>query len=286
MIKKEETDQIKNEVLRKIGRNLMLFQQLEHLIKHLVITAEQTITLKDKETSLKQRKQYFHKKTMGMIAGKFFADYYTILGKNEKLPTEMPDNSISIELGTECEEEHHVERRNKLSLLVNDRNDLIHHLLPKWNMSDPESSMEIEGYLDKQREKILPEIEFFKEKIRSRNDIRKQLAEYLLSDKAKRELFSTVPPLLETKLVVRLWNIAKQSSSLDGWVLLSTAANTIYNQAPQEFIYVKEQYGFKKLKEVFFATEEYFDVGEEIMDNGGKRMFYRIKPELLNLSIS
>ncbi len=189
MEKEEGSDKNNNEVLRKIGRNLILFQQLEHMIKHLVITAEQTITLKDKKTNLKQRKDDCHKKTMGMMAGKFFTDYYTTLDKGESESTEISDNSFSFKFETKCEEEHYEDRKKTLSLLVNERNDLIHHLLPKWNMSDPESSVDIECYLDKQREKILPELAFFKEQIRNRDVLRKQLAEYLLSDKAKKELF-------------------------------------------------------------------------------------------------
>lgn len=59
---KIEIEQIKNEVLRKIGRNMMLFQQLEYMIKYLVTAAEHTHFIKEKRTNIEQREQAFHKK--------------------------------------------------------------------------------------------------------------------------------------------------------------------------------------------------------------------------------
>ncbi len=53
-------------------------------------------------------------------------------------------------------------KKQALKLLTDDRNDLIHHLLQRFNTDSIESCMEIEQYLDQQRERLIPEYDFLK----------------------------------------------------------------------------------------------------------------------------
>ena len=69
---------------------------------------------------------------------------------------------MSFKFSIECDDEQYNNRKAELASIVAERNDLIHHLLPKWDMNSLESSKEIEHSLEQQREKILQELEVLK----------------------------------------------------------------------------------------------------------------------------
>lgn len=160
-----------------------------------------------------------------------------------------------------------------LASLVAERNDLIHHLLPKWNTRSFESSTETELYLDQQREKILLELEALKAEI---NAI-KEFAVFLVSNECKKHIELSL--LRQSQLVVWLFEIAQQKARSDGWVVLSNAAHSIHQHFPEELTNLEERYGHKKLKAIILATE-FFDITQESTDKGGIRVLYRIKPDL------
>ena len=61
--------------------------------------------------------------------------------------------------------ESHEARKNALASIVDDRNDLIHHFLPQFNPNSLESCLESGQNLDRQRDKLLPEIELLRSQI-------------------------------------------------------------------------------------------------------------------------
>jgi len=63
-----------DEVLRRIGRNLLVFQQIEHLLKHLLSSARYQGTLDSAQTGEGDRRAKFGKQTLGTLAGQFVGD--------------------------------------------------------------------------------------------------------------------------------------------------------------------------------------------------------------------
>lgn len=277
-----EIDTLKNEVLRKIGRNLMLFQQVEHMLKFLLANGVLAGHLSELKPNKEQREQQFQKQTMGQLVGNFLEKTFSRNEEVTNVPEKVTEPWFSFRHTIECDSDYYEERKNSLALIVDERNDLIHHLLPKWDTHSSRSCTEIERYLDKQRENILPEFEFLKDVIKTRQEIGKEVADFLLSDEGK-QCFITTPSLTslrQSPLVAWLCDIAKQRSRADGWAILSTAAQIIHTNAPQAITDLEKRYGYKKLKAAILATA-YFDVTEEPTDKGGIRVLYRIKPELI-----
>lgn len=62
----------KNEMMQKIGRNLLNFQQLEKTLKLLVIHGEISGNPSNWKKIQLKRSQGVGKKTLGMVAGQFF----------------------------------------------------------------------------------------------------------------------------------------------------------------------------------------------------------------------
>ena len=185
-----ELTKIKNEVLRKIGRNVLLYQQVEHILKYLVSNGRISGNVDTLKSSLEKRKSSVAKRTMGMVAGDFFAE---ILGEYDSLETN-PENpskaQLSINFRIETEEKHFELRQDKIAALVADRNELIHHLMPKLNTDSVETWIETGRHLDLQREKIIPELEYLQKIAQQFSSMRKELGEYLMSPEGRRQFLN------------------------------------------------------------------------------------------------
>jgi len=72
-----ELEKLKNEVLRKIGRNVMLFQQMEHLLKFLVANGTSSAYASELKTNHEQRTATIYKKTMGKVVGEFLENTFS-----------------------------------------------------------------------------------------------------------------------------------------------------------------------------------------------------------------
>ena len=60
-----------DEVFRRIGRNLLLFQHIEHLLKQLMTNARLEGTVHSMQANLDERRARIHKQTLGQLAGQF-----------------------------------------------------------------------------------------------------------------------------------------------------------------------------------------------------------------------
>jgi hypothetical protein len=168
-------------------------------------------------------------------------------------------------------------KKQALKSLVNDRNDLIHHLIPRFNPDSIESCLEIEQYLDQQRERLIPEYDHLKSLIESLEEGKKIHVDFLNSGESKKQFELSF--LQQSPLVALLLNISIQHPRPDGWTLLNVAGQQIQMILPRETWQLKSKYGYKTLKELMLASE-FFDIIEEPTEKGGVRLLYRPKLEL------
>ena len=178
--------EIKNEVMRKIGRNVLLYQQVEHILKYLVSNGRISGDVSTMKSRHESRKSSVAKKTMGTVAGDFFTEIYGEEKSFDSLPENPSAVHLSISFRIETEEKHFELRRDAIASLVADRNALIHYLIPKLNTESIDSWLETDRDLDLQREKILPELEYLQTVAKQFSDMRKDLGEYLLSAEGKK----------------------------------------------------------------------------------------------------
>jgi hypothetical protein len=179
--------EIKNEVMRKIGRNVLLYQQVEHILKYLVSNGRISGDVSTMKSRHESRKSSVAKKTMGTVAGDFFNEIFAEEDSFDSLPENPSAVHLSISFRIETEEKHFELRRDAIASLVADRNELIHHLIPKLNTESIDGWLETDRDLDLQREKILPELEYLQTVAKQFSDMRKDLGEYLLSAEGKKQ---------------------------------------------------------------------------------------------------
>ncbi|CAK8719106.1 MAG: hypothetical protein CDV28_1452 [Candidatus Electronema aureum] len=197
-----ELEPIKNEVQRKIGRNLILFQQIEHIIKWLLARAKIEGYSSEFQTSFDRQKKAIHQRTLGQLICNYVEEM------KPKADVEGAEEShdrlkkcyLKVETWLESDDPAYFERKKEsLQALKNERNELVHHLLPRLNPLSLESWKEVEKHLDLQREKILPELDELQKRMQAIQEAGKMLLEFFDSEEGR--AWSTgqdISPQIET----------------------------------------------------------------------------------------
>ena len=135
-----DTEILNKVVLRKIGRNVILFQQMEHMLKHLLVIGNFSSSASALKSDFEQRFATVNKKTMGNVVKRFVENTFNNSDETTDELTELKEPTFSIKFSIRRDDELYNKRKVYLASIVSERNDLIHHLLPKWDMNSFESS--------------------------------------------------------------------------------------------------------------------------------------------------
>jgi hypothetical protein len=140
----------RNTVFQKIGRNLVVFQELERVLKLLAKVRNLSFAEDDTKSTVTQRLGRMDKKTLGHLA-KEVRSYFSEKSESEtEIPTSLARLSVSFRIETESNTAKAIEI--SLSELVEGRNELVHHLLARFDLKSLESCSACIEYLDVQLE--------------------------------------------------------------------------------------------------------------------------------------
>lgn len=268
---------MRDEVFRKIGRNLLNFLKIELMLKHLITNVRMSGTMSEFKENQERRAAAVHKQTMGNLVGQFIENTFSEPDDSPQSTTEHKEPYISFFFSVNADTDFYESKKQALKSLVDDRNDLIHHLLPRFNLNSIESCLEIEQYLDQQRERLIPEYDHLNSFIANLEKAKKIHADFFSSEEGIK-LFE-LSFLQQSPIVALLLNISTQQPRSDGWTLLNVAGQQIRRILPEEMDQLKNNWGYRTLKELILASE-YFEIIEEPTEKGGIRVLYRPKPEL------
>lgn len=261
-----------DEVLRRIGRNLLLFQHIEHLLKQLMAAARFEGTVTTLQANLDERRAKIHRQTMGQLAGQFVEDVLADAGEREAPePLDQAWFSFAFTIQTDSAfvEQHTVE----MKAIVDARNELIHHFLPRWSPTSDGSTQEALAYLDEQRAKALPMRDRLQSFVKSLQEAAAAHAQFMASPEGIREF--ELQWLRHSRLVLLLGELATKTDRADGWMILATACNVIRQLEPSELVDLHKRFGHRTLKRLMQATE-LFDIEEEQTPRVGTRTIFRI----------
>lgn len=176
-----ELEPIKNEVQRKVGRNLLLFQQVEHMIKWLLANTHfegyvsELTLIRDRQAKLVK------KKTLGQLIHKYI-EVEASQEESKGGPERLKEPWLAFTTSLEADSNYFESKTQALAALNNERNELVHHLLPRLKPQALESWIEVEQYLDNQREKILPELKELQNRIKAIEEGRNTILKFIRSD--------------------------------------------------------------------------------------------------------
>lgn len=261
-----------DEVFRRIGRNLLLFQHIEHLLKQLMTSARLEGTLQSMQANFDERRAKIHKQTLGQLAGQFVDDVLADAGERES-PENVDEAWFSFGFTIQTDSAFVEQHTAEMKAVVDARNDLIHHFLPRWSPASEDSTRAALAYLDEQRAQALPMRDRLQGFVNSLQEAAKAHSEFMSSPEGARQF--ELHWLRHSRLVLLLGEIAQKTPRADGWTVLASAGHIVRQRAPEELEHILERYGHRTLKKLMQATE-LFDIVDEPTAGGGMRTVYRI----------
>jgi hypothetical protein len=258
-------NELKNDLFQKIGRNVLLFQQLEQLLKYIVANSSFKGLVSEISTIKKLNDEKIHKQTMGNLIGQYIENFTPETDTQSTEPEELDEPYISFSFGIECDGDYYQTKKEDLARLVSERNDLIHHFLPRFDPNSVDSCDALCKELDIQSESIKVQIKNLHTEVKLLKDSLNDLSAN-----------STFDSLRGSELVFSLAVVANEFNREDGWTVLSQAGSIVRERARIEFEQMKEVHGYSSLKKLIQATKM-FDIYDEVTPKGGSRTLYRLK---------
>ncbi|UUZ68745.1 hypothetical protein LP416_02090 [Polaromonas sp. P2-4] len=267
---------LENEVLRKIGRNLMALQQVEGLLKTLLIHG--SVRSGPAEAVQRQqvkRDQAIRKQTLGTLVGQFITEVFPFQddAENDNEPEfQAPYFTFNYSIQSDCV--YVQQRAAALKLVVDERNELVHHFLPKWTRASLESTQAADQHLDQQHARVRVEFETLRAYLEGLQRGRELLGNFISSPEYVRQMEELW--LQGSRVVQLLVEMSRNAVSSEGWVRLDAAGQALWTNAEEDMSSLQAMYGYNKLKPLVVASQV-FDVRDEPLSNGGSQVSFRIK---------
>jgi hypothetical protein len=254
--------QIKNEVFCEIGKNVASFQLVEHLLKALLRINRMRTTAAGLDNETKERSSKLETKTMGMLVGDF--DEAVLKPLEDETGSSNESNEISISISTRLHFENDAnaqyEQQAQLKALVDARNDLIHHFVPRRNwksVADMQAArvelIALRERTEAQRVRLLAVWKACQESL--------QVMSCFL-DSAEGNKHLDLIFLQTNRVVMLLRDIATRSLHKEGWVPIAVAGKEVNATEKAEMLEIKKHHGFRGLTEIIVGAEM-FDVMEK-----------------------
>ncbi len=265
-----------NDVLQKIGRNLLSFQRAEHLLKDLLKLGGLAVRSDAPEESFGDMAKRVEKMTMGGLTTLFTE---THCSPGEPVLPDLPEGSngtlVAMNFSFDFGETGLAERQESFATLVKERNNLVHHLLPGFDQNSLESCSAMAADLDRQHELVSPEIKRLQEDYSTVRQNLKILADFMASPDGVKLLISH--PIQQHPLIGQFVDVARKNPDPEEWISLNTAAGCITGFPPEEISTICANFGQKSLTSLMIASQ-LFDIHLESARKH-HRVLYRLKQD-------
>ncbi len=193
-----EPSEARKEVQRAVGRNLLNFQRVELLLKHLLGGSAVRDNASDLMAAHEQRKTRVSEQTLGMLIRQLFEEF--LFSRSAPPPDslqpdqrrELRDREIAFAATITLCDEHHAEWKARLEKIVNERNWLVHHFVEHFlpdQLNSDEGCQKALARLEEQRELVFRELEALKMLIAHLHELHTTMQERLKDPKFRHELY-------------------------------------------------------------------------------------------------
>lgn len=264
----DELAEWKSKTYQLIGRNVLFFQQMEHLLKIILPRSKVSISSEtDVPLMMTGRRSAVEACTLGNLVKRFIAE---VCDPNELDPTgDSKDvnltSTVRLRFDAPAEREVLIQRLNDL---VNERNRLVHHLLSEVDFNSLASLRSIQDELEDQHQKILSEIKTLRRMI----EMIAVSGALVAHHEVRREL--VCGPIRE-HLIEKLRLEAGKSANPDGWTSVSAA---IQSGRPISSDIIRDLLGRLDIQNLstFLEAVGGFEIRHESDSKGKSRTFYRV----------
>jgi hypothetical protein len=177
-----ELAELRDQVLRKIGRNVVNFQKMEAMLK--LLNSQQALSgsLSDLSRIATEASKSVAREPMGRLAEAFVRSVYSSASAAAPPHQNVQEVSVSFSLRIEADANVVKERKRALSSVVAERNNLIHKWLGEFDPNSVESCLKLHAALDEQHARIWPEFEMLKSIVLAFKELRNEVQRYVASD--------------------------------------------------------------------------------------------------------
>ena len=262
-----DLEQFKNNVYRKIGRNIMLLQKIEMLLKYLLSYRDISGYSNELKIIAEEKLKYYDDKNMGQLLEDFFKEDTS--SAQDKSPESLTGVWISFNIMFGKDSNLKKKSQESFDLLRRNRNVLVHNSLPNWDYLNSiegceSACKELDYQYDDHIKPVFHNLKAYTEMLQE--GFKKGIKDCV--EKLKQQF------LIDSLLVELLSDIARQKARLDGWISLDLAISTIKHRSPEELNSLKQKFGFKKVKDLMVATN-LFEFSEESTKKRGRRILYK-----------
>jgi hypothetical protein len=244
---------LRAEIERRVGRNVLLYQAIEHAIKALLTSAVVESTADGLDAAaLRSRSEWAHKLTLGTVVGESFRHVLTANPPELEAPSE-DELRLRSRFSIEMADDDLESLQRRIAVVVEERNDLAHHFLQRWRhrRSDEDSRAALAELDDRHQRAEALHIEIVG-LLRSSLAARQEAAEYLASARGQLEMDFL---FLEMSLVQRLVERAASGK----WISLGRAGSWLSSTVPAEAGTYRRCYGTEWLLHLLAEHDAVFE---------------------------
>jgi hypothetical protein len=275
-----ETEKQRDDIHRKIGRNVVLFQRLESVLRHLLAKGNCVISFNalnaqclSPQDQIKRQEKSVALKPMGNLRT-LFSDKILTESKSLLDGVELSKGGMNIAVNISFGAAE--ELREKLNSIVEERNRVVHQLCT-FDTNSSEGCRELELYLDQQHKKTLSVFEELKNMAENLHEMTKKSFECFSHPIVPNDCLK-YPYVRELIANLHVYSVVLSKARAFGWTSLADVGRYIRQQCPDAFVECQKEYSVKPLKKILLKIG-IFDVLFLPIEKGGVNVFYRLKSE-------
>lgn len=272
-------DELQRAVQHKLGGCLLRLQQYEQLLKAMVANTELAGEPAQLQARRDARVASVHKTTLGALMSLFKGGYLRA-GDESAPPAETDDKApgdrlwFSFQQRLALSAERHEAITAELNELKDLRNELVHHLLERFDLGQPDRCDAAVAYLDASRATIERHCQTLRRWAEQMDHVRTEFAALIASDAFKTMLIDGIAPDGQVDWpasgIVSSLREAEQALVPSGspacWTELNAAIACIARQYPDQ---TPKRYGCSSWRQVLHESQQFEVMKKTSVPNAG-----------------
>lgn len=178
-----QADELRDEALRKIGRNIVNLQKMERALKLLVVLSEWNGSISELKEAFQNRLADVERNSMGTLANSAIDTLFSAADSIPDSPVDSKEAWVAFGFRIKGGIDRKKAERKALFLVVKERNRLVHTMLAEFDSKSVEGCRAMIDSLDQQQERIAPHCERIMGWMRSLREGQTKLLEALQDGK-------------------------------------------------------------------------------------------------------
>lgn len=269
------------EVQRKLGRCLLLLQYVEYLMKEIVVQHAIDGQAAEIDSVREKRAAFYANKTMGVAVEELKTSFLrtTAEPKELKQAAESSSDWMSFHHGIRMSDENYARWIGELDDLVQQRNELVHHFIEKFDVWSEAGCRQAETHLDAYFTRIESVYQQVAKWHESMCQTRRMFASVMENPAVTDLMVHGIAPDGQVAIwaftpIVELLREAESSLAEKGWAPLQEAKRFIHERDPEQ---TPEKYGCHSWQQLLYDSGLFLIERRKDAEGPAWRRWYRSK---------